>query len=560
MLCIPTLTNGQIDNTGCVGASFGVDAGLYSGSIEYGNGSPASGSADWFAGGSGRGTISEANTALLTSLLMAGGNPLYEERLANGPNSIENGQILLNAVFARDYFGGSGQIDITSFETSSKNGEDPAIWDIGQANVLGKNDIINVAGHMLRNGVGLTDDLWFFGIINRAEPGGSAYMDFEFFVEDVGVVSTPVPGDPGEGYFTSGGPDLGHTAYKFYPNGEIESIGDFIFNTSLVNGGVNPVVEIRIWVSYQDYTTINPVNFSWGSEYDGAFTGSPYGYASIIPNNSFDACGYVNSNNERPSAPPWGTLNTKSNSYGTSYQDYSVLELGLNLSLVGLDYTDAIGADPCFFPVNSYLVKTRTSASFTSQLKDYTGPYAWGPPEISGEIVGPNLIACDHPIVTIEGITDRDDLNFHWTTTNGNIISDPFLQSILVDEPGTYTLVATLPTGCDLDSWSVDVGMDPDKPFFSDIQSETTVSCNGNDGSIDLTVVGGSPPFSFSWSHGASVEDPGNLTPGTYTVTITDAVGCTAESETITIIPENPANISHVSNDIICYGENSGIH
>ena len=144
--------------------------------------------------------------------------------MAYEANSVVGNQVLMDAVFARDHFGGTGHIDISSYETASKNGEDPAIWDIGQANVLGKNDIINVSGHMLRDGPNMTDDLWFYGIVNRAEPGGSAYMDFEFFVEEVGVVSTPVPGDAGEGYFTSGGPDRGHTAFTFSANGKIATI------------------------------------------------------------------------------------------------------------------------------------------------------------------------------------------------------------------------------------------------------------------------------------------------------------------------------------------------
>ena len=86
LLCLlSNVAFSQIDNTGCIGAGFGVDAGLYSGIVEYGNGTPASGSADWFEGPNGRGTISTENTATLTSLLMAGGNPVYEQRMSDDP-------------------------------------------------------------------------------------------------------------------------------------------------------------------------------------------------------------------------------------------------------------------------------------------------------------------------------------------------------------------------------------------------------------------------------------------------------------------------------------------
>ena len=54
----------------------------------------------------------------------------------------------------------------------------------------------------------------------------------------------------------------------------------------------------------------------------------------------------------------------------------------------------------------------------------------------------------------------------------------------------------------------------------------TNVSCNGNtDGSIDLTVSGGLPPYTYSWSNNANIQDITNITSGTYSVLVTDALG-----------------------------------
>ena len=57
----------------------------------------------------------------------------------------------------------------------------------------------------------------------------------------------------------------------------------------------------------------------------------------------------------------------------------------------------------------------------------------------------------------------------------------------------------------------------------------------GNDGSIDVTAAGGTPPYTYSWTgpngYTSTVEDPTNLESGDYTVTITDANGCTFDRD-----------------------------
>lgn len=56
-----------------------------------------------------------------------------------------------------------------------------------------------------------------------------------------------------------------------------------------------------------------------------------------------------------------------------------------------------------------------------------------------------------------------------------------------------------------------------------------TPSSAGNSGAIDLTVSGGTPPYSYEWSNGFFTEDVTGLNTGDYTILITDDNGCEME-------------------------------
>jgi gliding motility-associated-like protein len=62
----------------------------------------------------------------------------------------------------------------------------------------------------------------------------------------------------------------------------------------------------------------------------------------------------------------------------------------------------------------------------------------------------------------------------------------------------------------------------------------------GNDGSIDLTIAGGTAPFSYLWSNGTINEDPSGLTADVYIVAVTDSNSCNA---TGSIILDQPSLI-----------------
>ena len=68
--------------------------------------------------------------------------------------------------------------------------------------------------------------------------------------------------------------------------------------------------------------------------------------------------------------------------------------------------------------------------------------------------------------------------------------------------------------------------------------SVTDVTCNGGaDGSVDVSVVGGSLPYSYIWSNGSSSEDLSNLSSGSYNLTVTDNSG---QSDSLSVVVSEP--------------------
>ena len=82
--------------------------------------------------------------------------------------------------------------------------------------------------------------------------------------------------------------------------------------------------------------------------------------------------------------------------------------------------------------------------------------------------------------------------------------------------------------------------------------------CTGTGGSIDLDIVGGTPPYLLSWSNGESTESIQNLTGGTYSLTISDTNACSLTDTFELIQPNSPFTLSWISSNISCNGLSDG--
>ncbi|MCX7745154.1 MAG: gliding motility-associated C-terminal domain-containing protein, partial [Flavobacteriales bacterium] len=119
---------------------------------------------------------------------------------------------------------------------------------------------------------------------------------------------------------------------------------------------------------------------------------------------------------------------------------------------------------------------------------------------------------------------------------------------------GTYIVVVSDLNGC---SFTDQIILTQPNAFGLSA-TVNDVLCNGLDnGSIDLTVTGSQPQYSYTWSNNATTQDIFNLGPGSYTVTVLDQNNCDT-TYVFNVIELSPITAAAVETDVDCYGNNNG--
>jgi hypothetical protein len=252
-------------------------------------------------------------------------------------------------------------------------------------------------------------------------------------------------------------------------------------------------------------------------------------------------------------------------STGASTPDINDLEAGIyNLSVVdangclqsaqamvaqnnNLELTTTVVSPSCFGAANGVILASATGGAGIYQYQWSNGattPTVFG--LAAGDYIvtvsdasgcnGVNFVTVNEPqplditgIVTNVGCENGDSGSIELMVEGGTAPYNYLWNSgqtsynIFDISTGGYTVTVTDVNNCQsISNFDVNIGS-PMELFLN----STGVS-EGNDGSVDLDVIYGIPPYTYNWSNGAVTEDIINLDAGLYMVTVTDSNGCQA--------------------------------
>ena len=140
-------------------------------------------------------------------------------------------------------------------------------------------------------------------------------------------------------------------------------------------------------------------------------------------------------------------------------------------------------------------------------------------------------------------------INYSWSPSGGSGSSASNLQA------GFYTVTVTDALGCTATE-NITI---TEPPLLTSSITGGDVVCGGlPTGYAAVDASGGTPGYSYSWAPGGAATDSiASLTGGNYTVTVTDANGCTS-SAAITVAEPPVLTTSTASSDVSCLGISDG--
>ncbi len=263
-----------------------------------------------------------------------------------------------------------------------------------------------------------------------------------------------------------------------------------------------------------------------------------------------NACGSIESNHINVNV---GTLsvsgsNSTVNCFGGNNAD---ITLTLNPS-TGNTYNWSNGATTQNITVLSagnYSV-TVTNANGCSHNQSFT---ITQPTLVSGSATGSTL-NCGNTNGTASATASGGTAPYNYAWSNGATT-----QNLSAISTGIYSVTITDANACNTIS-SATVSAGGSAP--SVVLNSVNASCGQSNGSVINSITGGTSPFLYSWSNGATTQNLTNVVAANYSVIVTDTLGCTDSSASTVLstgtVPAQPT--FSVTKLLVCRSQSGFIY
>ena len=190
-----------------------------------------------------------------------------------------------------------------------------------------------------------------------------------------------------------------------------------------------------------------------------------------------------------------------------------------------------------------FLIVTNTAngCTATDQVRVFSGP------AIPEQDIVVNNVSCQGGDGAINLTFNNGAPPYTYLWSNGATTED--LSNL---NAGTYSVTLTDATAC---SHYAVLGIIQTTPIAANTSQISSTNCASANGSINLFVTGGSTPYTYLWSNGATTQDLTNMLSGIYTVTVTDALSCNM-AQTVALYANLGLNGSLVPP--ACFGGSNG--
>lgn len=178
-------------------------------------------------------------------------------------------------------------------------------------------------------------------------------------------------------------------------------------------------------------------------------------------------------------------------------------------------------------PAGNYAVTVTNSAGCTATNSSTVTQ----PMTLNVSITGSNLVCGNDNNGSLTANVNFGTAPFNYVWINGAGSTVGTTPTITTLPAGTYTVSVTSSEGCTGTATKTITG----NPVINLSLAVQNIACNGAaTGNIVSTVTGGTAPFTYLWSTGATTSSLVNLPAGSYSLTVTDNLGCT-KSQTATV-------------------------